>query len=148
MIAASAPSPVLHHLALAGVESWTPEQRAAFCNALPLAVKWLEECKKRMVALLEAEPTAVPGWTLEPGSIKHPVRDIEELHNRFVASGGATAEFLKCCNIAKGDFEKAVREATKLKGKALNTKIGELLLGLTEAKQDRPSLARAQDTQD
>lgn len=129
-------------LASVPVVEWTPTQRALFCERLPMAMKWLNECKDQIKALLEGDPTSIPGWALEAGSIKRPVIKPEELHARFIALGGSTEQFLSCVDIGKGDFEKAVRAVTQLKGKALAVKIKELLDGLTAEKADAPSLAR------
>lgn len=129
-------------LASVPVADWTPAQRALFCERLPMATKWLEECKGQIKALLEGDPASIPGWALEPGSVKRPVVKPEELHARFLALGGSPAQFLACVDIGKGGFEKAVRAVTQLKGKALAAKLRELLDGLTEDKPDAPSLTR------
>lgn len=129
-------------LASVPVADWTPAQRALFCERLPMATKWLEECKGQVKALLEGDPASIPGWALEPGAVKRPVVKPEELHARFLALGGSPAQFLACVDIGKGGFEKAVRAVTQLKGKALAAKLRELLDGLTEDKPDAPSLAR------
>jgi hypothetical protein len=107
-----------------------------------MATKWLEECKNQLKAILGSDPTAIPGWALEPGTVKRPVVKPEELHARFLALGGTPEQFLSCVDVGKGDFEKAVRAASGLKGKALAAKVKELLDGLTADKQDAPSLAR------
>lgn len=122
------------------VSMWSPEQRALFCERLPVAMKWLEECKSKIKQLIEADPNSVPGWKLEPGSIKRPVNNPNELHARFLAAGGTTEQFLACVDIGKGDLETQVRAVTKLKGKGLKAKIDELLTGIVDEKPDAPSL--------
>lgn len=144
MVALAAPTEPLAALAAINVTDWTPMQRTAFCERKAVALKWIDECSKQLKALLEADPAAIPGWALSPGSIKRPVRDVAELHDRFLAAGGTTKHFLSCLDLGKGDFEKAVREITKLKGKALAGKINDLLDGLTYEKQDAPSLSRSE----
>lgn len=122
------------------VSMWSPEQRALFCERLPVAMKWLEECRSKIKQLLEADPSSVPGWKLEPGSVKKPVNNPNELHLRFLAAGGTTEQFLLCVEIGKGNLEQQVRAVTKLKGKGLKSKIDEMLAGIVDEKQDAPSL--------
>jgi hypothetical protein len=143
LVAVSVPALPMHELALVSVKDWTPEQRAQFCEAMPIATKWIEEVKKQIKASLTENPESVPGYKLEPGDMMRPISDPEALHQRFVAAGGNSADFLKCVEVGKGDFEKAVRAATGLKGKGLKAKMDELLSGLTEDKQKDASIAKA-----
>jgi hypothetical protein len=124
------------------VVEWTPAQRATFCEQLPLATKWLESCKAEMKRLLKADPEAIPGWTLEDGNTRSWVVDPNALHQRFLESGGKTEAFMAAVAITKEKLTLAVREATKLKGKALERKVADLLAGLTESKQNDSSLAK------
>lgn len=137
------------------VSQWTPEQCATFCNGMGQAEKWLSECKAAMRSLLEANPDAIPGWQLEPGQVRHPIVNPQELFNRFLTMGRECnpdevgdgidprlmAMFMQCVTITKEKFEAQVRAATKLKGKALNKAMQDLLKGVTEDKQNAPSLA-------
>lgn len=129
-------------LASVPVAQWTPSQRSLFCERMPVAAKWLEDCKKQLKDGLALDPEFVPGWTLDDGSIKRPVVKPEELHARFLALGGTTEQFLSAVEIGKGKLEAVVRTVTGLKGKKLAAKIDELLDGLTVEKKDAPSLGR------
>lgn len=122
------------------VDQWTPSQRALFCERLPIAQKWLEECKAQLKKMLKENPEAVPGWKLGQGRMKAPINNPNELHSRFIANGGNTEQFLACVSIGKGDLEKQVREFSKLKGRALKAKIDEMLAGIVDEKRDEPSL--------
>jgi len=126
------------------VHEWTPDQRALFCERLPIATKWLEECKAQIKKLLAESPKSVPGWKLADGSIRRPITNPNELHTRFLALGGTTGQFMECVEIAKGKLEAQVRAATALKGKGLKAKIDELLVGIVEEKKDAPSLERSE----
>jgi len=125
------------------VAEWTPEQRSLFCERLPAAMKWLEECKNQMKAMIAKEPASVPGWTLEEGNTRHSINNPNELHSRFLAAGGTTEQFMACVDIRKGNLEAQVRIATGLKGKGLASKLKELLDGITDEKKNEPSLALA-----
>lgn len=145
MVSLAAPTKPLHELAAIAVANWTPMQRAQAAEQMAIANKWLAEVKEQLKKMITGDPESVPGWYLEEGSVKKPVNDIATLHERFIALGGTTADLLACTEIGKGDFEVKVREVTKLKGKALKAKIESLLEGITENKQDAPSLARKKD---
>lgn len=122
------------------VDQWTPSQRALFCERMPIAQKWLEECKQQLKRMLKDNPEAIPGWKLGEGKLRKPITNPSELHSRFIANGGTTEQFLACVTIGKGDLEKQVREFSQLKGKGLKAKIDELLAGIVDEKRDEPSL--------
>jgi hypothetical protein len=122
------------------VSLWTPEQRALFCERRGLAERWLSECKEKIKDLIREDPNAVPGWKIGEGDMTKTVNNPNELHARFVASGGTTAQFMATVTIAKGELEAQVRAATKLKGKALKAKMDELLAGITDDKRKDGSL--------
>jgi hypothetical protein len=122
------------------VSEWTPSQRALFCERMPTAMKWLEECKHQLKELLKADPNAVPGWKVGTGRRLSTIINPTELHNRFLAAGGSTDQFMQCVEIAKGKFETQLRAVTALKGKALNAKKEEILAGIIEEKLGEGSL--------
>ena len=133
--------PAMTELAIP-VAEWTPDQRALFCERAPVATKWIEECKNQIKDMLKDDPNSVPGWKLGEGRVNRPVNDPNELHGRFLASGGTTEQFMAAVSIGKGDFETQVRAATQLKGKGLKAKVDELLAGITDEKKSEPSLER------
>jgi len=124
------------------VKQWTPEQRAFFCEYRAVAKKWIEMCENAMKSMLKADANAIPGWTLEEGNIIEKVSDPNTLHQRFLESGGTTEQFMACISITKTRLKEQVTEVTKLKGKKLDEKIKSMLEGITESKQNEPSLAR------
>ncbi len=115
--------PAVASFASVPVKAWTPEQRIQFCERAGMVTKWIDECKAELKRLMKEQPDAVPGWGLEVGSIKRPVVKPELLHERFLAAGGTTEQFMACVDIGKGDLKDAVRAATNLKGKALDAKL-------------------------
>ena len=55
------------------VASWTPEQRTLFCIHLPIAQKWLDDCKASMKEALKADPASVPGYKLKDGATRETI---------------------------------------------------------------------------
>lgn len=124
------------------VASWTPEQRAVFCENRARAQKWLDDCQAEMKRLLQADPKAIPGWFLEPGTVKHPINDAQKCYERCSTHGVTLNTFMKCMNVKKTELKDAVKEASKLKGKALTAAWEAIEEGITDTKQDAPSLAK------
>lgn len=135
------------------VSQWTSEQAAMFLEGASQAQKWIDECRQAMKERLQTNPDAIPGWTLEPGDVRKPVNNPQELFTRFGALASAsgigtqvaTEMFLKSVGVTKKKFEAQVRAVTKLKGKGLNAQMEKLLEGITDNKQSEPSLARRKD---
>lgn len=132
------------------VAQWTPEQRAHFCNMLPVAQRWLDECKEEMKRLLSKDPAAIPGFVLKDGATRERVTDPQELLNRLVSVASSSSMspqdvltlYMECVEIRKGEFETLLRKVTGLKGKGLKSKLDDMLAGIVEAKKSQPSLAR------
>lgn len=125
--------------------SWTGAQCAAFCAGRAAAQKWLDDATQTVKDLLKANPEAVPGWELKAGKTRTKVVDPTGLHGRFLELGGKPEDFLKCIEVVKGRLEEQMRSLTKTKGKELKAQVDKMLEGLTESKQDEPSLARKKD---
>ena len=133
------------------IDQWTPDMRAYYCEMRGAAKKWLEDCDAEMRRLLEADPKAIPGWKLEEGATQSIINDPQELFARLTAIGKEWSEkeqvglldlFMDCIKVNKTDFTALARRVTGLKGKALNKKLEELYNGITEEKQNRPSLGK------
>lgn len=127
------------------VATWTPEQRAMFCERKGDAQKWLDECEAELKKLMKADENAVPGFYLKPGNILRPVTDPQELFNRFSALGGTLEQFMQCVGITKERLELQVRNITKAKGKGLKDKVDSMLDGITATKQNDSSIAKRKD---
>lgn len=124
------------------VSEWSVEHRVAFCEGVGAVEKWIEDNKEAMKQLMSENPDAVPGFYLKPGAIREKVTDPEALFARFVELGGTLDQFMACVSIIKGNLEEQTRSVTKLKGKALKSKIESLLEGITESKQNAPSISK------
>lgn len=124
------------------ISHWTPEQRARFCEMLPVAQGWLDTGKSEMKRALKDDPNSIPGWGLIEGDIRRTIINANELHARFLAMGGTSEQFMQCVEINKGKLEGLTRQITKLKGVKLLAKIEEMLDGITDPKQNQPSIGR------
>lgn len=127
------------------VGQWTPEQRTKFCDKVGVMEAWLSQTKAAMKALLEADPTAIPGWHLKPGAKRNNIAKAQDLFDRFTALGGKIEDFMSCVSITKGDLKERVSAITGLRGQQLNRVIHQMLTGLTVEHQNRPSLAKTKD---
>lgn len=139
------------------VAQWTPQQRTYFCDMKSVAQKWLDDCEAEMKRLLKENPESVPGYHLKDGKTRETVTDPNQLFARFVELGSEWAHkefpgippaqslnpiYMGCVAIRKGELEVLVRRVAGLKGKGLLAKMNELLDGITETKQDAPSLSK------
>ncbi len=93
------------------------------------------ECRKRL-----ADGSAVDGWKMSPGRTMEKIVDPQTLFERFILAGGKTEQFLPAVTVQKGKFKDALRGVAGLKGKALDSRLAEMLDGLTESKTGNPVL--------
>lgn len=136
---------------------WTPDMWVYFLESRSVAKKWIEDCEAEAKRRLEADPTSIPGWKLEEGATQSVISDPQELFTRFCAVGQDWANkenaemshvhtltplFMDCVKINKTDFQALFRKITGLKGKELAKKFTDLLAGITEDKQNKPSLGK------
>ena len=125
--------------------NWTPEQCAVFCERRPVAQKWLDEVESAMKARLAADPAGIPGFGLKPGAIKETIKDPQACFERFAALGGTVPQFMQVVSVGKKKLAEAVHEVTAAKGKNLDKAVAALCAGITESKQNAPSLARVKE---
>lgn len=117
----------------AGVERLSGARLAAiipWAKALGNFVELAEaEAKRR----LRKDPASVPGWELKKNPMRSKVEDIKLLYSRLNAAYEMTgAEFINLCTVTKRALEEKVRELSKLKGKALDERMDNLLDGVTK----------------
>lgn len=136
-------SPTATSLMATPITQWTPEMQVLFLDRMPVAQKWLDECKATLKALLKEKPDAIPGYTLGKGRTASVINDAEAVFARFNANGGQLPEFMKCVEVGKGKLELAVRSATKLKGKAAEAKLKEIIGDSMTVSVSEPSIVKA-----
>lgn len=123
----------------------SPERMAAFLEIAPAAEAVIEAVRSKARRMIEADPNAVPGWRLKPGSERETITDPTTVYNRASAAGVNSEAFMACVSIAKGKLKDAVKSATGDKGKALDARMESILAGCTETKQAAPSLAKVKE---
>jgi len=142
---ASATLPAFRDILQVPVVEWKPEQRAIFCERYKTAAEWLESTWKAMKEGAKNDPAFVPGWSLQDGSVKHPLTDVEGLITRFCALGGKPEQLAPALRVTKGDLPECLKAVTKLKGVALTKAYNDLIAGLTTPAPDSPSLKKIVD---
>lgn len=123
----------------------SPERMAAFLDIAPAAEAVIEAVRAKARRMIEADPNAVPGWTLKPGAIRETITDPAQVFGRFVAAGGTQEQFMPCVTVTKTKLKDAVKSVTGSKGRALDAAIEAMLAGCTEEKQAAPSLAKVKE---
>lgn len=119
----------------------TPERLAQVLDAARVAEDVIESVRAKAKRMLEAG-IEIPGWSLKPGAVKESIADVPALFNRFAALGGTQEQFIGTVTVTKTRLKDAVRSVTGTKGKALETHMDTLLDGITESKQNAPSLVK------
>ena len=111
------------------------------------AKKIIEAIETRARELLSSKPDSVPGYKLKPGAMKGEVTEPGKLFNRCNERHSILPhEFHGVCDIKKGKLKSLLKEASGLKGKALEEEMESLLNGLVKYSANRSSLARDKKT--
>lgn len=143
---ASATLPSFRDIMSLSVEQWEPAQRTIFMDRYAIAEQWLKDTKKALEAGATADPSFVPGYQMQDGTVKKPITNLPELINRIVAHGGTAAGLLtECGSISKEDLEIYFKSLIKktVKGNiAQNKAYEDLLTGLTTDKPNKATLKK------
>ena len=137
--------PMMQNLLDVPVASWTGEQCAQFLERDPVAQKWLDESKAAVKARVAQFPGSVPGWALKPGSTVETITDPQTCFDRFAKLGGKLEVFMSCIKVGKTKLKEALNAVTGAKGKSLESALGTVCQGITESKQNQPSLKKVTD---
>ncbi len=126
-----------------GTEIALPHEAiAAFLERIPLVESVVEAVKAKAKRMLEADPNAIPGWRLKPGSEREKITDIGTVFSRFTEAGGTQEQFTSAVSITKSALTETVRTVTGLKGKALNAKVADIVAGCVTTTTTAPSLEK------
>ena len=110
------------------------------------AKKVIEALEARAKYLLEADPTSLPGWTLEEGASRRSIRDPRAAFSQL-SNAVSAEEFAGCCAVKISELEKRfttnMRTRTGLKAGECRNQFEQLLRGIIERKVSASSLARA-----
>lgn len=123
----------------------TPGQMSELLEKLPMVEGIIESIRAKAKRMLQADPNAVPGWTLKPGAERETITDPTTVFNRASAAGVNSEAFMACVSVTKTKLKDAVKAATQDKGKALDARMESILAGCTETKQAAPSLAKVKE---
>ena len=136
----------MHNVMDVPVAQWTGEQCAIYCKQRGIAKKWLTECDESIKARLEANPEAVPGYQLRPGSVREAITNPQECFNRFAKLGGTIEQFMTTIAIGKSRLKDALARVTGAKGKALEQAVALLTDGIVKTSRTAPSIVAADGT--
>ena len=92
-------APLAQSLSALPITEWTPQMRSTFCERLPVAQKWLDECKAVLKDLLKRDSNAVPGFTLSAGREQSPIINAPAVFENFSKAGGKLEDFMKCVKV-------------------------------------------------
>jgi hypothetical protein len=137
------------------MEQWTPEQCTLVAAILKPAQSTLDSYSDFLIAKLTADPNSVPGFTLKPSAVQHPITDAQECFTRFMALEpkaqtpedftARTKLFMAAVKVTSGKLEEGTHAVTGAKGKALKSQMSNLLDGITEERQNQPSLKKVSE---
>lgn len=124
------------------VSSWTPDQRSIFMDHLSFMQSWMETCKSEIKQKLKEDPESVPGYKLKEGAKRSTIINPQLVYDAFLAAGGTSQQFMTCLEISKTDLKASLREAKKLKGKALDNELDAIIGSNFTVKQTEPSIVK------
>lgn len=125
------------------VANWTPSMRASFLERLPLAQKWLDDCKAEMKRLLKENPAAVPGYALSEGQKRSTIINAQNVFEAFSKAGGKLDDFMQTITVGKTLFKEAVKKTTGLKGKKLDEAVDGLIGENLKVTVTEPSIIKS-----
>jgi len=119
------------------------ERLPELLDACSAAKKIIGAIESRAKALLELDSCAVAGYALKQGASMSKVSNPQKLFNRMNEKHSVLPhEFVQVCDVAKGKLKALLKEASGLKGKALDEELKALLDGVTKETQKAASLVK------
>ena len=113
---------------------------AGFVKHLRLVGWWSAAIEGAAKKRAESDVEFQRFYRLKPGSPREKIIDVQAVFTRSCELGVAPANFSAACSITKTELKGLIAGATGLKGKALETKMAEVLQGATESKETAPQL--------
>ncbi len=110
------------------VAVWTPEMRRQFCDSFDIAQKWLNGCWAEMERGAETDPEFVPGYSLQEGTPREKVVNLQAVFDRASTFSIPLETFLNKSTISKKDLNEITRLYAKVKGKKLAETV-EVIIG-------------------
>lgn len=113
---------------------------AGFVKHLRLVGWWSAAIEGAAKKRAESDVEFQRYFRLKPGSPREKITDVQTVFTRSCELGVAPGNFSAACSITKAELKGLLAGATGLKGKALETKMAEVLQGATESKETAPQL--------
>lgn len=113
---------------------------AGFVKHLRLVGWWSAAIEGAAKKRAESDVEFQRYFRLKPGVVREKITDVQTVFTRSCELGVAPANFSAACSITKAELKGLLAGATGLKGKALETKMAEVLQGATESKETAPQL--------
>lgn len=120
----------------------TNEQIAELLDRCGLAKRMIGEIEAEAKRRLTENPESLPGWTLAPGRVAHPITALRTVLKRCIAHGITAEAFTEKASMTKTNLTELLGDALGIKGKALKAIIDEVLEGATADKPAAASLKR------
>ncbi len=125
------------------VAQWTPAQRRLFADSYESAAKWLENCWTYLERGAAKEEGFVPGYAMKDGSPRSKITNLQSVFDRFSKSGGSLEKFMAKATITKTDLTEVTKSVCALKGKALDSKVLEIIGNDFELSKVKQSLVKS-----
>ena len=121
----------------------TLERLPELLDACGAAKKIIAAIEEKARETLGKDPEAIPGYTLKAGAKMAKIIDPQKVFNRMNERHSVLPhEFVEVCEVRKGQLKTLLKTATRLKGKALDDSLDEILRGLVKTTQKAASLVR------
>lgn len=124
------------------VASWSPEQRAIFCDRFDVAQKWLNDCWSAIEEGAAKDPQFVPGYALFPGAERRKINNPQGVFERFALAGGTVEQFLSTVDVVQTRLKQCLSDLTGAKGKKLEEKLKGMIDGHVTITQNKSSLKK------
>lgn len=118
------------------------ERAAKLLDEVALLRTYLDSIEEFYESRLLADPAYdLPGYALVPGTVRREVTDWDTARARL-AEYLDTEELNGAASYRLGELERALGKKLSLKGQAIKERMNQILNGLLEEKQNKPSLKR------
>ena len=119
------------------------EQMPKLLDSCKLAEQVIKGIRAKAFDMMSENPDAIEGWKLKPGATRQIIKDLPGLFRKLKDEYGIGAEtFAGNCNITKAKVTKLIRDAGDLKGGDLDAAVADILDGLVDTAQNKPSIAQ------
>lgn len=125
------------------VRALVPSQLAELLGLATLVERLAKKLREEAKVRLEADPNAIPGWTLKPGAVRRSIEETATAVDRLVKAGLPQDAVLAACSLSVPEAAKVASDVRNLKRKDGEAWVMAALDGLVEEKRAAPSLAEA-----